>query len=303
MNSVDSPLTKFFTVVVFFVSTTVWGQERPEAPEFEAPERAENQKITSFRELCKAYEAQKIRFQKNDRNESLLFETRKGKFDGLMVVKWDAGSGVVHFIQTMPLTLKKDQVSLFLEISQTLNHGFLFPGISVNLENLGTYYRLSVPVAPRGYLFDYEVGTYTKFALNKAAEFLPTIELGLEKKIKVEELLLFHQKKMRDLRSQFPMDLEVHGKFVRHSGDVTWELDFTKSGVVRFIREGKVERVSDFEIVKEKIIFKGQDSTVENESGHYEIFLSNQKLTFRKSKDPVDSRSVLLTGGPWTQKD
>lgn len=303
MKTVYNTLAKVVFFTGLFASVFAWGQDEFPSAKTEPGTRSANQKITTFTQLCAAYRAQKIKFQKNENNESLLFKTSKGKFAGVMVVKWDTGSGVVHFIQTMPLTLEKEQVPLFLKIAQTLNHGFVFPGIGVNLDNFGTYYRLSIPVAPRGYLFDYEIGTYTKFALNKATEFLPTIQEALEGNIKLEELILFHQKHLRDLRSQIRKDVNLQGMFVRESGGVRWELDFTKPGIVRFSRDGEVERVATYQIAGNQVTFQDQTgSPLAEKKGVYEVFISNQKLTFRNSNDPVESRGGVLAGGTWTEK-
>ncbi len=257
-------------------------------------------KISSFAELCIAYETQKIKFKRNDKNESILFQTSKGVFSGVMVVKWERANGVCHFIQTMPLELKAEQVDLFLRAAQTLNHGFLFPGLGVNLNNMGTYYRLSIPVAPRGYLLDFEVGTYTKFALNKISEFMPSLKDTLDKKIKIEELILSHQKHIRALRAKLSKKISLSGKFTRDTLGSHWELDFSKPGVVQVSRDDKVGVVSTIKIEGDQITFTDQKGPLAaKEPGVYKIFLSNDKLSFRVSEDPVEARTVLLGGGTW----
>ena len=111
------------------------------------------------------------------------------------MVRWDSGNGILHLIQTLPLRVTEDKYNLFLKAAQKLNHGFLFPGIGVNLENGGTYYRLSIPVQPRGFLFDYELGAYNRFAIQKAKEFYPTLEAAVDGKVTIDELILHHQKR------------------------------------------------------------------------------------------------------------
>lgn len=262
--------------------------------------RRADEMVQSFAELCEAYAAQKIKFKRNDENQTLIFLTKQGDFTALMVVKWDSSNGVVHFIQTMPLAVKEDQVDLYLKVSQTLNHAFLFPGLGVDLDKKGTYYRLSVPVAPRGYLFDYEVGTYTKFVLNKAAEFLPTIKAALNEEIGVDEVILSHKKHLKKLLAEKQSQLSLNGKYRRAAFGSQWVLDFTQPGVVRVSSDGEVGVVSNYRLKGNQITFSDKEGKLAaKEDGVYTLFNSNGILTFTLKNDPAKRRSDLLIRGPW----
>lgn len=260
----------------------------------------EQKKITSYEELVQAYKDRKFSIEQNAPSRTLLFETSREDFRGVMVVKWDEQNGVVHFIQTMPLRVKKEDYGLFLEAAQRLNHGFLFPGIGVNLANGGTYYRLSIPVAPRGYLYEYEVGRYTTFTLAKAYEFLPTLKGVLDGKIKMDELILTHQKRLRELGNRKKTPVKLDAKYEREFMDEKWELDFSKPGQVTVFREGKEVVVSRIEVTGDEL--KIEDTEGEHASagkGTYRVFKSDDKLSFRLVQDPADNRKQVLAGGVW----
>ncbi|MEE2640349.1 MAG: hypothetical protein VX768_06955 [Planctomycetota bacterium] len=277
--------------------------ENPVQETKDRPQRTAESQIKTFEDLCEAYTAQKIKFQKNETNQTLLFPTRSQSFSSLMVIRWDQVNGVVHFIQTMPLTVKKEQVPLYLKAAQQLNHGFLFPGIGINLENGGTYYRLSVPVSPRGYLFDYEVGTYTKFALRKASEFMPTLQSTLDGQVPLEGIIQHHQKHLRTLRAN-AKQYQLTGRYQRSSQESEWILDFSEPGVLKVLRDGKTGVVSDYTQLDREITLTDREGPLAAKSkGVYEILLSNGKLSWKKKSDPVLNRSNLLTTGSWEKQE
>ena len=131
----------------------------------------QDDRVESYADLVDSFDDMKIKFQNNEEASTLLFQTKRKNFEGVMVVKWDDRNGVMHLIQTMPLRIEKEKFSRFLLVAQKLNHGFLFPGLGINLDNGGTYYRLSIPVSPRGYILRKELETYTRFSINKPSVF------------------------------------------------------------------------------------------------------------------------------------
>ena len=171
-------------------------QEPAPAAATPATAPAQESRVASFAGLVEFYKSQKIMLNVDEPNESLQFAMQKENFSGVMVVKWDGRNGVCHFIQTMSYAVPEDKVQTYLLAASRLNHGFLFPGIGINLDNLGTYYRLTVPVAPKGYLSSTEVGTFSNFTLNKAVEFLPTLKEVLDGKVAVKDVVAHHQQKM-----------------------------------------------------------------------------------------------------------
>ena len=318
-------ITALLTLLVLPISAQEPKQEEPkqEEPKKEEPKQEKSakqkqeqkpatnpvpaspalNKVTSYDELVEAFTAQKINFQKNESSRSLLFNTRRDDFEGVMIVRWDGNNGVLHLVQTIPLKVPDEKRGLFLEAAQALNHGFLFPGIGMNLETGSTYYRISIPIAPRGYVLDYELGTYTRFTLTKASEFFPTLSDVVEGKVKPDEVVLYHQKKLREKSAKPDAPVKLTGRFARTALESDWVLDFSKPDVVQVIRDGKVAVVSSYSVKGNLVTFTDQKGPLMAKTpGEYRVFLSNGKLTLRMQKDDARDRASLLTGGVWSSK-
>ncbi|MDG2470559.1 MAG: hypothetical protein P8M80_14850 [Pirellulaceae bacterium] len=121
-------------------------------------------KVTSFEELVNVFKTRNIAIESNSKNQVIQINASQDDSRSVLVIKWDNKNGVIHFIQVMPMILKEEQEALFLQSAAILNHGFLFPGIGINPVNHGTYYRLSLPISPRGYLWDFEVIPHTRLS-------------------------------------------------------------------------------------------------------------------------------------------
>lgn len=264
------------------------------------PQASRQKKISSYEQLVQAYEKQKIKFDKNDQAQSLIFQTRKGDFQGVMVVKWDSVNGVLHLIQTMPFKVEKKQRALYLEAAQTLNHGFLFPGLGINLANGGTYYRLSVPVAPRGYIHDYELGTYNRFVLNKAVEFMPTLLQVLDGKVTVDEVILFHQKRLREIADREKQLPRLSGWFSRESENGEWRIDFYSPGRARVYKGRELAVETTYTLKEDVCTFNDEKGPMATKgAGIYKVFVSKDKVSFRLNEDESKSRASVLSGGVW----
>ena len=261
----------------------------------------QDDRVESYADLVESFEAMKIKFQNNEEGRTIMFETRRKGFEGVMVVKWDDRNGVMHLIQTMPLRIEKENFDRFLLVAQKLNHGFLFPGLGINLDNGGTYYRLSIPVSPRGYLLRNELETYTRFSISKAAEFLPTIKKAMNEKIAIDELIPLHQKHLRDMAAKPKSTINLSGKFKRNALDSEWELDFSTAGQVTLKRDGEKNVVSKITIEGTEYSFEDVEGTLKASGvGKYQVALDGDELTFRLKEDAAKARATLLTGGKWT---
>lgn len=266
----------------------------------EDPKTPTRRKVTNFQELQAAFEAQKIKVQAKKESSTILFATRRGSFSGTMVVKWDAKNGVCHFIQSMPMKIPKEDYSRFLVAAAKLNHGFLFPGIGMNVDNGGVYYRLSIPVAPRNYLFDYEIGNYTRFTLNKAAEFLPTLQLVMKNNIEVDKVIATHQNHLRILRETQRNQQAIVGNFKTEFKGSEFELGFEGSGKVTLKRDGAVVVNSNYSFRGNSIRFLDVDGEMaEKEPGIYSVTFELGVIRFKLGSDPSDGRVLLLTSADW----
>ena len=264
----------------------------------------QDDRVESYADLVDSFDDMKINFQNNEEASTLLFQTKRKNFEGVMVVKWDDRNGVMHLIQTMPLRIEKEKFSRFLLVAQKLNHGFLFPGLGINLDNGGTYYRLSIPVSPRGYILRKELETYTRFSINKAAEFLPTIKKAMNEEIAIDELIPLHQKHLREMAAKPKSTIKLSGKFKRNAMDSEWELDFSKEGQVTLKRDGEKNVVSKITIEGTEYSFEDQEGTLKAAGiGTYQVALDGDQLTFRLKEDASKNSASLLTGGKWTAVD
>lgn len=258
-------------------------------------------KIKSFDDLAQAYERQKIKITKNEKAQTLLFPTTVGKLQGAMVVSWDSKNGVLHLIQTMPVSVPKEKTDQYLRAAQTLNHGFLFPGIGLDLKKGTAYYRMTIPISPRGYIYDYELGTYTKFVMRKAAEFSPTMEAVVTGEISVEDVNLYHRKRLFDLLDKKPVQIRLMPKYERTISDNKWVLDFSVGNVLKVYRDGKLVVESKLEISGDLCELEDTAGDLSSDGiGSYKLIVSNGKLSFRPEKDPSNNRKAVLSGGVWS---
>ena len=218
----------------------------------------------------------------------------------MIVVRWDQPNGVCHFIQTLPLVLEAKQVPSYLDAATRLNHGFLFPGLGMNPDNHGTYYRLSIPVAPRGYLYDYEVMTYTKFVLDKAVEFLPTLKMAVAGEIEGKDVVAKHKEQLRKAFAEQSGRLELVGKYTSEALDEKWTLTLSGNGRVELLRGSSSAVISSFSIADDTITFVDRSGVLASkEKGVYQFKLDGDELTFTLKEDDAVGRKKVLTTNPW----
>lgn len=261
---------------------------------------AKPQQIASYADLVKAYERQNISVKSNEKSQTLMFQTKRPEFVGVMVVKWDQVNGVCHFIQTTPFKIEKDDYPLYLEAAAKLNHGFLFPGIGLDMERGGNYYRLSVPIEPRKYLFDYEIASYTNFTLNKASEFLPTLKKVIDGTTKVENVVKVHQLHMIELRTERNAMAKLAGKYESDALDEAWTIIFFKNGNIHLLRDGEKEVQSSYKVKGNQITVQDLDGKLASEKpGIYKFQIKDEQLIFTLVKDDAEDRVEVVTSKPW----
>jgi len=297
----SSATTAFLFTTTLLFNVSIAQDEEGKVPATKpASSSTEPQQIKSYADLVSAYKKLNIKIKSNDENQTLMFRTERSNFSGVMVVKWDHINGVCHFIQTMPFDIKKEDYSLFLEAAAKLNHGFLFPGIGLDMTRGGSYYRLSVPIEPRKYLFDFEISSYTNFTLNKASEFLPTLKKVINREVTVDDVIKVHQLYMIEWRAERNAMAKLAGKYESDAINTNWTITFSENGKIGLFRDGK-------KVVESTYTVKGNQITVQDVSGEliakepgvYKFTIKDEQLTFTVVKDDAEDRVKVVTSKPW----
>ena len=266
----------------------------------DSPPQPTGIKVTSFEELVNVFKTRNIAIESNSKNQVIQINASQDDSRSVLVIKWDNKNGVIHYIQVMPLILKEEQEALFLQSAAILNHGFLFPGIGINPVNHGTYYRLSLPISPRGYLWDFEVITLTRFTMNKAAEFLPTLTAILDGKIEVKDTLTAHQQHLKALAKSRIVSNIFTRKYSTQALGSEWILDFKKE-TVQLLRDGKLAIQSNYSVNNNQLTFTDTAGPLASkDAATYQYRLDQDRLIFDVVNDTSSGRTKVITGDLWT---
>lgn len=285
----------------FSLNLSIAQETEPKTPSPKStPSSSKPLQIKSYDDLVSTYKRLNIEVKSNEKNQTLMFQTGRPNFAGVMVVKWDQINGVCHFIQTMPYEIKKEDYALYLEAAAKLNHGFLFPGIGLDMTRGGSYYRLSVPIEPRKYLFDFEISSYTNFTLNKASEFLPTLKKVMNREATVDDVVKVHQLSMIELRAEQNAMAKLAGKYESDALNTTWAIIFSKNGKIGLFRDGKQVVESTYTVKGNQITVQDVDGElISKEPGVYKFEIKEEQLTFTVVKDDAEDRVKVVTLKPW----
>jgi hypothetical protein len=137
--------------------------------------------LTKYQDVLELLNGDSVLHQADNKNQSIRIPTKRKDLDGVMIIRWQQKDGVVQFIQSMPMEVPEERVKSVETAMMRLNHALAIPGFAINHENRLPYYRLVVPIQPRGGLQDNELRSYFQVTLKQAAEFFAPLKEVAEK--------------------------------------------------------------------------------------------------------------------------
>lgn len=277
-------------IPVCLLAAPAFGQETPAITPQPGMARVED-----FAGLVKILQGDKINHEANVKEQYAVVPINKGGLKSAQVIRWAGKDGVVHFIQVIPLKIPAENLAAFESAMVRLNHSFPVPGLGMNHDNMTPYFRLTVPLQPRGHILENEVKEYFSFCVNQSIQFYPTLAAIAKGEVPAEKALDFHRKRIQ--ASLGPM-----GAWQREFGGSQWVLSINQKGEVTLLKDGAVA-------VDSLITVKGDQMTFDDvtgplaveEKGAYKFKVEGKTMTFTPVEDPSEKRKQVLSSGPWSR--
>lgn len=283
------PMTRLallFTLTFLELGST-YGQSEP----------ADTALITDFGGLVNLLNRDSVTHQSEMEKKSVLIPTEKGGIDSVCLIRWAVEDGVVHFIHTIPVKLPKDRVQEVESAMMRLNHGIAYPGLGISHETGGIYFRMTVPIKPRGGLAANEIRAYFSHTLSQSERWRPVLTSVINGKTFDEATtgLAAKAKELGPATSKFP-----GGEMTREFAGSPWKLVFSSDNTVKVSRDDSAAVESTFEVKENKIRFSDTSGPLSVEGfGIYQWKVDGQQITFKKLEDVSQGREMSLTTGPW----
>lgn len=251
--------------------------------------------VSSFEDLTASLSRLGINHQKNDEQQFVLMTVENENFKAAQVIRWAAPDGVVHFIQVIPLRAPEENLPAIESSILRLNHIYPVPGLGVNHETNALYFRMTVPLAPRGHLRENEVKDYISYCVRQAIQFTPTLTEVAQGRISPKDVLEYHRKKL-------DAALGPIGLWKKSFAGSEWTLLMKLNGEVTLRKDGEVMVDSMVKAEGDKFTFEDVNGAMAaDEPGTYQISITDGKLSFQVVEDPSQGRQQLLTGEAWVR--
>lgn len=278
-----------FTVICLILETcfqsTVFGQ---------AP-ASEDVQIKSIEELVTIFERDKINHEAKLDQLYVAVPIQRGGFKSVQVIRWVVNDGVVHFIQVIPIKIPAEQLPSMESALVRLNHSYPVPGLGLNHENLTPYFRLTVPLQPRGYLLESEIKEYFSFCVSQALQFTPTLAGIANGDVPAEGALAYH-------RERIQAAIGPLGIWKREFGGNLWQLSINQKGEATVRRDGEVVVDSMVTVQGDQITFDDITGPLAvDETGTYQFKIEGKSMSLSPLEETAAGRKEVLSGGPWTR--
>lgn len=142
----------------------------PVATVGQEPEK-EPKLLTSYQDVLEVLNDNSVLHQSNNKNQSIRIPTKRKDLDAVMIIRWQTNEGVVSFVQSMPMKVPEERVKSLETTMMRLNHMLAIPGFAINHANRLPYYRLVIPLNPRGGIQTNEFHLYLQLTLKHATTF------------------------------------------------------------------------------------------------------------------------------------
>ncbi len=287
-----------FSLQVISTQETSYGQDSgaaatpAPAQESVAPPPAPVE-IRTFDDLVGLLKKDNVAHKIDKASKAVVLPIKKDDIEGVQVIRWADQDGVAHFVQTMSLKIPKERLTAVEAAASRLNHATPVAGLGVNYDDQTVYFRMSVPIVPRGGLSAAEVRVYFQHTLRQALRSRPAMDAVI--KGESPETIVQFAANMEKKKNVIP-----GGAYECTIDDAKWELKFTAQGEISVIREGK-------EVAKSKATFEGDKLTLVDQGGEastekvgvYQFSCDGRELTFRRVKDEAGGRAAILSSTLW----
>jgi len=142
------------------------GQEPEKKPEL----------LTSYQDVLEVLTDDSVLHQPNNKNQSIRIPTKRKGSDAVMIIRWQTNEGVISFVQSMPMEVPEERIKSLETVMMRLNHMLAIPGFTINHANRLPYYRLVIPLHPRGGIQTNEFRLYLQLTLKHATTFFEPLQ-------------------------------------------------------------------------------------------------------------------------------
>ena len=251
--------------------------------------------ITDFGSLVELLNRDSVTHQTEVDDQYVIIPTDKGGVDSVFVISWAGDDGVVHFIHQIPVEMPKEKLQDVETAMVRLNHAIPVPGLGINHDSGSLYFRLTVPIQPRGGMTAQEVRAFFSHTLSESERWRPILTAIIGGEASPESVVEFSNSQVAE-QPNFPA-----GTMSREFAGGKWKMVFADDNTVKVFRDGAVAVESTFELKENKIRFSDTGGSLSVEGfGVYEWAVSDQQITFKKLEDVSEGRVMSLTTGPWS---
>ncbi|MFG0332061.1 MAG: YbjN domain-containing protein [Maioricimonas sp. JB049] len=251
--------------------------------------------LTGFDDIVAILKRDAVPHQIHAEQQFVTIPTRRNGFQGVMLIRWANADGVLHFVQNLPLEVPEERHSELIEAIVRLNHAYPVPGLGFNHVTNTTYFRMTVPIQPRGGLTDQEMTTYFNYALQQAINLAPTLQAVIDGAVAPDQSLAWFNEQQRK-QVAFPA-----GRFEMKVDGTSWTLELDGDGGSKLLRAGTVMVQSSFVTADNRVTFNDTEGDLACDSpGVYQWQSVSDGLRFSKLEDDCEGRSSILTAGLWT---
>ena len=253
--------------------------------------------VQNFDALVELLNRDSVTHQTDVDEQYVVIPTEKGGMDSVFVISWAGEDGVVHFIHQMPIEMPKDKLNDVETAMVRLNHAMPVPGLGINHDSELLYFRMTIPIQPRGGMTPQEVRAFFSHTLSQSEEWRPVMSAVIKGEVSPESIVEYaNSREEASSTPKFP-----GGTMKREFADSQWQIVFADDKTVNVIRGEAVVVESTFELKENKIRFSDTGGPMSVEGfGVYEWAVSGQQVTFKKLEDVSEGRAMLLTTGPWS---
>jgi len=254
--------------------------------------------IRSFEELTAFLTAESVPHVADKDKQFVRIPSKVGEPPVPAMIRWNANSGLVHFIQAVPVKIPRHRVTQMETAVARLNYGLEVPGFGLDYGRGLAYYQLSIPIKIRQQISGTEVQLYFSYVVRQAREFTEVLDAVANQALEGSQINSHYQQLRigRAMLGQFQMQLDNQQWLLTINSDATLTLQRDETVVVESTYEltGKRLRVTDR---------SGSLACAEGQRvGVYDLAVTDQRLTFVKVQDDCSGRSKLLTVGKWQRK-
>ena len=254
--------------------------------------------VSSFEQLIALLESDAVRHQSLPDSETVLIPVKRGPIRDAMVIRWANTDGVIHFAQSMGITVSEADAAPINAALVRLNHVIPFPGLGRHPATGIIYFRMTIPTAPQGGLTNAQVRAYFSHTLSEAAQLQPAIKAVHGGSVAPEDVVKFITQRGKNNKS-VPL-----GTFTVSKSGSNWVLVFEDKSTVRVLRDGEEVLESTFAAQDAKIRFIDRTGSMKtNEPGVYDWRLEDDVLVFDVVHDNFGRRKNLLTGADWKRDE